>query len=526
MHTVVKNAAHAGADRQMPVQSYSWYVLAVLFMVYVLNFVDRQILAILADDIKRDLNLTDADIGFLFGTAFGVFYALFGIPLGRLADTWHRARLMALGLALWSAMTALSGFARSGLTLTGARIGVGIGEATASPAAYSLISDWFPNRLRATALAIYSSGIYVGGGLSLFIGGLIVEKWNAAFPAESGPLGLAGWQAAFLAVGLPGLILALVVAGMREPPRGLSEGLIDGGPRPTTAGFGHELMTIIPPLSFAMAAKRGRKPLLNNFAVFALAGVAAAALILGLDEPVAQWVAVSVGAYSFYSWCSALRHREPNTFALTLGSPAFMCVVVAYGFNAFLSYAVSAFAPSYARRAFGLSADEAGLWIGLPAAMAGFAGITLGGRVADWLRQRSVRGRLLVILFGAVAPGPFVFSAFGTDSATMFFVLNVFIIMCSSTALGAAAATTQELVLPRMRGAATAIFLIGTTLIGLSLGPYLAGRISHLTGDLGAGIRALLLAVPIACGAISLAWRKLPGALARRAMIASEEKVS
>ena len=217
-----KDAAAPRPIGQESVSPYAWYVLAILFLVYVLNFIDRQILAILAEDIKRDLDLTDADIGFLFGTAFGVFYALFGIPLGRLADSWHRVRLMSIGLALWSAMTALSGFARSGLTLSGARIGVGIGEATASPAAYSLISDWFPPRLRATALAIYSSGIYIGGGLSLFIGGLIVERWDRAYPDHSGPMGLAGWQAAFLAVGVPGLILAILVATLREPIRGQS----------------------------------------------------------------------------------------------------------------------------------------------------------------------------------------------------------------------------------------------------------------------------------------------------------------
>ena len=130
--------------------AYSWYALGVLFVVYLLNFVDRQILSILANDIKADLALTDAELGFLYGTAFAIFYALFGIPLGRLADSWSRTRLLAIGLALWSCMTALSGFARNGATLAAARVGVGIGEATASPCAYSLISDWFPARLRAT----------------------------------------------------------------------------------------------------------------------------------------------------------------------------------------------------------------------------------------------------------------------------------------------------------------------------------------------------------------------------------------
>ncbi len=116
--------------------AYAWYALFVLVLVYIVNFIDRQILSILVGDIKRDLNVTDAQIGFLYGTAFAVFYALFGIPLGRLADSWYRGRLMAMGLALWSSMTALSGFATSFGMLAAARIGVGIGEASASPAAF------------------------------------------------------------------------------------------------------------------------------------------------------------------------------------------------------------------------------------------------------------------------------------------------------------------------------------------------------------------------------------------------------
>ena len=162
--------ADSTIDPDAKTPAYAWYVLSILILVYILNFVDRQVLSILAEDVKRDLNLTDDDIGFLYGTAFGVFYALFGIPLGRLADSWHRVRLMTIGLSLWSVMTAMSGLARNGLMLTGARIGVGIGEATASPSAYSLISDWFPKKRRGLALSLYSSGLYIGGGLSLGLG--------------------------------------------------------------------------------------------------------------------------------------------------------------------------------------------------------------------------------------------------------------------------------------------------------------------------------------------------------------------
>jgi MFS family permease len=203
---------------------YAWYVLVVLVIVYVFNFIDRQILSILAEEIKADIGLSDSEIGFLYGTVFAVFYAIFGIPLGRLADVWVRKSLIAIGLAFWSAMTALSGTARSFPVLGAYRIGVGVGEASATPAAFSMLVDWFPARLRATALSVYSSGVYIGAGIGIFLGGWIVDAWRNAFPDGTAPLGLRGWHVAYFAVGLPGILLAIWVATLREPRRGQSEG--------------------------------------------------------------------------------------------------------------------------------------------------------------------------------------------------------------------------------------------------------------------------------------------------------------
>ena len=160
-----KSEVNSAADNTGPGSRYAHYVLFVLIIVYIFNFIDRQIISILAEEIKADLGIGDAEIGFLYGTAFAVFYAVFGIPLGRLADLWNRKSLIAIGLSFWSLMTALSGFAKSYPALAACRFGVGVGEASATPAAFSMLSDYYSPRVRATVLAIYSSGIYLGAGI-------------------------------------------------------------------------------------------------------------------------------------------------------------------------------------------------------------------------------------------------------------------------------------------------------------------------------------------------------------------------
>lgn len=508
MASNVPGDAPATPEVPKPTEAYARYVLGILVLVYMLNFIDRQILSILAEDIKRDLGLDDADIGFLYGTAFGVFYALFGIPLGRLADNWNRVKLMAGGLALWSAATALSGFAKTGAVLTAARVGVGIGEATASPCAYSLISDYFPKEKRATALAIYSSGLYMGGGLSLFIGGAIVKNWNASFPA-GGPLGLVGWQAAFMAVGIPGLLVAMWVATLREPLRGQSEGIVTPPPAQPFRAFFNELLTVIPPLTLIGAIRRGASAFAINIGV--AAGIVAIVMsLIWVTGDVWQWAAVGVGFYAVFSWAAGLRQRDPPTFQLIWGTPAFLCTVLGYGLVAFMAYSASFWSAPYALRVLGADPAIAGLIIGGSGAAGGFLGVVLGGRLADRLRRTNPSGRVIVIAGGLLLPILPMVIAFTTRDLTLFYAMQLPTQALSSMALGAAAATTQDLVLPRMRGAATATFFLGTTLIGLALGPYLAGRMSIAIGDLGLGLLSLIAVVPISLAALIYLYRTLP----------------
>ena len=516
------------ADRTEPaakprISAYAWYALFVLVLVYIVNFIDRQILSILANDIKRDLDLENAQIGFLYGTAFAVFYALFGIPLGRLADSWYRGRVMALGLAVWSSMTALSGFASNFAMLATARVGVGIGEASASPAAFSMISDYFPKERRATALSIYSSGLYIGGGLSLPLGGLVLSRWNAAYPiAAEAPLGLAGWQAAFLAVGLPGLLIALWVLTLREPQRGASDGLPQPVVRPNAwRDFGRELMAILPPLTL-INVSRIPGALGVNLIVLGVVTAAAAGLIwLTGDAP--QWAAYGLGVYAVFSWVQSLKPRDPPTYRLIWGTPLVILMAIAFGSISFVTYATAFWGVPYAQHTFypdpaapalyieGLrGVEEVGAILGWSAAVSAAVGVISGGVLSDWWRRHDPRGRLFVNMIAALAPIPIVYVMFTTESLATFYWLNPFAHVFSAMWVGAAVATLQDVVLPRMRATAGATYILGTTMVGLALGPYFAGKMSDLAGgDLRTGIFSLFIVPPFTVAALWIAGRHI-----------------
>jgi MFS family permease len=465
-------------------ERYARYVLAVLVIVYVFNFLDRQILAILAERIRADLGVSDAELGFLYGTAFAVFYALFGIPLGRLADVWDRRKLIALGLAVWSLMTALSGLARNFPELALARIGVGIGEASAAPAAFSLLSDYFPAARRATALAIYSSGIYLGAGLGLVVGGQVVDRWDAAFPTAA-PFDLRGWQVAFFVVGLPGLLLALWVRTLREPPRGGLDG------RPAVRGeapwraFVRELRSVLPPLTIAHLAMAGAGARGIAFNLAAAAGIAAlAAVLIHLLGSAAQWIALGIGCYAAISWLQALALRDPPTSALVTGTPTLRYAALGFSLLAFVGYGLGFWLPTYFMRAFGSDAGQTGLILGVVSSVGGWLGTTLGGVWADARRRRSPAGRIQVAIACPLLNLPLTVLMLLTDRAWLAFALALPVTLTSSLWIGPGASTVQDLVLPRMRGSASAAYLVVITFIGLALGPYAIGRLSGALGDL------------------------------------------
>lgn len=213
-------AAGALGDDAYPRATLAWYLLGVLVIANVLSFVDRQILGLLVQPIRRDLGISDTEISLLQGFAFSILYSVLGLPLGRYADRANRRNLIVVGITIWSLMTMACGLAQTYGQLFAARVGVGIGEATLAPAAFSMICDAFRRERRGTALGVYSSAIFMGIGVSVFLGGIVLAMIRSSTEVELPLFGLVrSWQAAFICVGAPGFLVALLMLTVREPAR-------------------------------------------------------------------------------------------------------------------------------------------------------------------------------------------------------------------------------------------------------------------------------------------------------------------
>ena len=456
------------------------------------NYLDRTIISVLGPSIQADLKLDDTALGFLLGTAFAVLYGVIGIPMGRLADVLSRKGLMATGLSLWSIMTILSGSATSFLGLAAARIGVGVGEATANPVSHCLLSDYFPARNRASVLGSYLASVHLGSGFALVLGGVLVAKWShwcEAFPL--GACTLPGWRAAFMLVGLPGLLLAVLVSWLREPPRP------DRKDASVLAIIAREAATAIPPFTvIALLQTGGRRAAIKN--VIFLGVVAAVATGLGmLTRDWAQWMALGIGVYSVASWAQAVRYRDLPLFELTFGCPVFLYAVSGGAMLACFVGTIQAWAPTYAMRTLEGDHAKVGLWLGLISILGAVFSTLLGGFVTDLWKRRDNRAPIWVALICLLAPIVPLFLMLHAKSFGVFVPALLAFILLGMGWSGPFAALVQDLVLPRMRGAAAAAFALIIGLVAAGIGPYWAGKISTVTGSLTTGLYASLVFVPI-----------------------------
>jgi len=217
---VTEKNSTANSQDEYPPTGYAWYVVVILTIAYVFSFLDRQILSLLVEPIKADLAISDTQMSLLQGLAFGIFYTVLGIPIGRLADRRSRRAIIAAGTTIWCLMTAACGLARDFPQLFLARIGIGIGEAALNPSAFSLISDYFPREKRARPMSFYAMGVSLGAGIAMVLGGQIIT-WAYNRPPLVLPVvgELFQWQIVFLLVGLPGLLVAALMITVKEPSR-------------------------------------------------------------------------------------------------------------------------------------------------------------------------------------------------------------------------------------------------------------------------------------------------------------------
>jgi MFS family permease len=404
--------------------AYRSYVLAVLVIVYTFNFIDRQIVGILAVPIKTELGLSDSQLGLMGGLAFALFYTFLGIPIARLADRVSRTGIMTAALALWSLMTAMCGLTHSFAQLFMARVGVGVGEAGGVAPAYSLICDYFPTKERARALSVYSFGIPVGAAVGIVLGGFITS--------------LMSWRMAFFIVGLAGLLLTpLLKFTVREPERGALD-----PPRAANR-------------SAVGAAESGAESGAENAAAGAAANAAARAAV--------------VGAPSLLDVIAVLA-RKGSFWGLSLGAAC----------ASMMGYGLFFWAPSFLVRSFHLSLLHASLSFGALVLVGGLIGIWCGGVLTDRYgeKRRSMYAFIPAIAF--VATVPFYLAGVLTTTLWISFAVLLVPTALGLVWLGPVLAAVQHLVPGNMRATASALFLFINNLIGIGLGTALIGMVSDL----------------------------------------------
>jgi MFS family permease len=493
-------------SRTSSISGAAVYALVVLTLANVLNYLDRQVVSILAQSIKHDLKLDDAQLGFLLGTAFAVFYSVVGIAMGRVADGLSRKKVMAFGLTLWSLMTAFGGTATSFGTLGLARIGVGVGEAVANPCGHALVAEMFPPKNRSVAMSILMSGVFIGGTFAMFLGGMFLTRYPHFCPAIpiAGACGLAPWKAALVAVSLPGLPVALMLLAIREPAQ--------AQPAAGSAAMLvlREIATARPPFTMATLARiGGRQALLRNIVVTATICVLAAILIYVTGDK-AQWAAFGLGAYAVITWGQIQKYRDRPLYALTFGDPTFALATIACALIACVSGAASVWAAPYAMRTFSaIPAQQIGLTLGLTHITGSLIGVLIGGILADRWKKRDKRAPMWICAIALLGSVPCVLFMLAASVFAMFlmaiFLLGIFSGMWSP----GGAAMVQDLVLPRMRGSSAACYSLVAIVVSSGTGPYWAGKVSTISGSLTAGLLSTLPIAPLALIAIWLCARRL-----------------
>jgi len=400
--------------------------LLVLFLVNVLNFYDRQVLGAVLEPVHREFGLSDTQLATL-ATAFTLLYAVAGLPLGRLADKWSRKRLLALGVSVWAALTALGGLASSYGMLLATRLGVGVGEATCAPAATSWIGDLVPAARRARAMAVFMMAVPVGGFLSFAVGGPAAQAW--------------GWRVALVLAAVPAVALVPALAALRESPRWGTLQLANA-----------RLRADVPPTSDAPASDQSHDA----------------------SGPSHDREGVVLPTQR------ALPHAEALSPWLLARIPAFWWIAASGAIVNFMLYSFSLFLPAFLTRYHGLSVARAGVWAGVGSGAAGILGALAAGYLGDRVTRNLGRRRLLLAAGAAAIATVPAFAAITQPAGRV--LAAVLLLMLAyglwQTYYGLVYAAIQDIVPAQLRGTAMATSYLAMYLCGASFGPLVTGRLS------------------------------------------------
>jgi MFS family permease len=445
---------------------YRYYVLAVLVLIYTLNFLDRQIIGILAAPLKAHFQLSDAQFGLLGGIAFASVYSTLAIPLAWLADRFSRVWIMTGALAIWSGFTALCGLAGSFTQLFLCRMGVGVGEAGGVAPAYSLISDYFPPSQRARALAVFAFGIPIGTAAGTLVGGLLAARY--------------GWQIAFVVVGLLGLLLApLLRLTVRDPGRG---GVDVAAAAPQAA-----------PADTAPPASK-RAGLKASIIMLALAVAALTAAAMSWMNQGSMALTFAFGGLLALV-ISASLFIARTTASVVVVKPSFWLLALGAASSSICGYGVAGWLPLFFMRSFDLTLSQTAWYYSGIALVGGTLGIWLGGFIADKLSRRGkgaypltpaiaflISAPLFIAAMNAPAIIGLVLPGGGTQGQQLILAFLIFLIPTGLNLawLGPITAAVQHLVPAAMRSTASALFLLINNLFGLAVGFYYFGCMSDL----------------------------------------------
>jgi MFS family permease len=448
---------------------YRYYVLAILILVYMLNFLDRQIIGILAAPLKAEFGLSDSQFGLLGGIAFASVYSTLAIPLAALADKTSRVWIMTGALAVWSGFTALCGVAGSFTQLFLFRMGVGVGEAGGVAPAYSLIADYFPPNQRARALAGFAFGIPIGTAVGTLVGGLLAASY--------------GWRTAFVVVGLLGLLIAPVLRlTIKDPVRGGTD-----APRPPLTAA--EIAA--PPV--AVSDRVGRT------ASLVLLGLGAGCLILAALD---HFAGLTIGSSLVLAFGGLLALVIGISFwiarataSVVLPKPSFWLLALGAASSSVCGYGVAGWLPLFFMRSFGLSLAQTSWYYAGIAMIGGLLGIWLGGAIADKLAKRGKGAYPLTPAIAFIISAPCFIAAMnspwliglvlpggGSNAQQLILAFLIFLIPTGLNLawLGPITAAVQHIAPAPMRSTASAIFLLFNNLLGIAVGFYYFGWMSDL----------------------------------------------